>query len=468
MISLSVGIVMTTIDSSIVNIALPEIGRSFQASLTAVQWVAVAYVVAVTAFLPTAGRLSDMGGRKRPYVTGFAVFTVASALCALAPSLAVLVCARILQAVGGALMFANDMAIIIAAFPPQERGRAMGLVGAVVSVGLTLGPTLGGMLVGWVGWHAIFTINLPIGVAGVFLALRVLKNDTLRDRSQRFDLAGAALLLIALVSLTVGLNEGSYWGWSSPATLALLGAALISGAAFWRVESCVSQPAVDLALLHNRVFAFGNASLFLAFLATFTSVLLAPFFIQDLLGLPPQYAGLLMTVVPLVQFVVSPIAGLLSDRLGARWLAAAGLALASVGFVLMSRLNATSSVPEIVWRTAIMGLGFGLFQAPNSAALLGAAPPHRLGIASGLLALMRNLGMSIGLATAGAVFASRQALYVSQGVSAPMAFTGGFRDAHVLAAAVCVVSLTATLLQGAGVPSTSFVPTEAPEGLPKA
>lgn len=440
MLAVTVGVFMTTIDSSIVNIALPGIGHDFGAQLTSVEWVSIAYVVSVTGFLPAMGRLSDMRGRKRMYVTGFAVFTVASGLCALSPTLGFLIGARALQALGGAMMYANSMAIIAEAFPPQERGRAMGIIGSMVSVGLTLGPTLGGLLVGLLSWHAIFTINLPIGALGVILASRLLQDDRVHH-SGHFDAAGAVLLLVALVTLSLGLTQAPQVGWTSPMILALLAVAVASGAAFVAVERRAPEPAVDLGLLRNRVFAAGNISLLLTFMASFTSVLLAPFYFQRLRGMSPQEAGLFLTVVPLVQFVVAPFAGSLSDRIGAAVLAPIGLAIAGVGFLLISGLTATSSVFEIVSRTAVMGVGFGLFQAPNSSAVMTAAPRHRFGVASSFLALMRSLGMAVGLALSGAIFTSREAAYLSQGLTAPAAFVGGFRDAHVVAAGICFAAM---------------------------
>lgn len=446
--TVSIGALMTTIDASIVNIALPQIGRYFEARLTAVEWVAAAYVVAVTALLPTLGRLADMRGRKSMYTIGFAIFTIASGLCALAPTLMVLIAARVLQALGGAMMYSNSMAIITEAFPPHERGRAMGVMGAVVSIGLTLGPSLGGFLVGVMSWHAIFTINLPIGAFGVLFAARILKADHVYEEGQRFDAPGALLLLTSLLAFTVALTQAAHWGWETFQTIGLLTLSVASGLVFVWVERRVEQPAVDLSLFRNRMFAASNLSLLISFCATFMGVLLMPFYLQNLLGLSPQTAGLILTTVPMVQFVVGPFAGWLSDRTGPTILTSGGLSLAVIAFGLIAQLRAQSGIADIVFRLGLMGIGFGLFNAPNNSALMGSAPRHRYGVASSLLALMRNLGMAIGLALGGAAFASREALYLDAGLAREDAFVGAFHDAYMIALGLCVIGVLASLVRG--------------------
>lgn len=324
----------------------------------------------------------------------------------------------------------------------------MGMLGSVVSVGLMLGPPLGGLLVGLAGWHAIFTINLPIGVVGALLAVAVLKDDTVHNQ-QKFDVLGAVLLTVSLVSLTLGLTQGSQWGWQAPETVTLLVVAALSGAAFVFVEKVVKQPTVDLNLFRNRTFAANTISLLLSSCAVFVTILLMPFYLQDILALSPQQAGMVMSIVPIVMFVVAPVAGLLSDRIGPFILASSGLAIAAVGLALVGRLSAQVPLPDVIWRSAVLGLGFGLFGAPNSSALMGAAPRERYGVAGSMMALMRNMGMAIGLSLGGAAFTWSQAGYLSAGLPAASAFMGAFQDTFLLATGLCVLGVIASLAQGA-------------------
>lgn len=404
--TLAIGIIMATLDSSIVNISLPIIAHYFSVPLSgAIEWVIIAYLVIIAGVLLTVGRLADIVGRKLLWITGLAIFTVGSAICGASVSLLMLIIARALQGLGGALIMAVSPAMLTSAFPANQRGRALGLNAVIVALGVSIGPTLGGLITENFTWRWIFYVNVPLGIIGIIASLRVLKERLERVRG-RFDPPGASLLAIGLIALTLGLSFGQEIGWSSPLLITTLVVSIVALALMVFVEQRVADPVIDFRLLRNRVFLSANVSLILNFLALFAVSFMLPFYLEELRGFSTGEAGLLLTPLPLTIAIVAPFSGSLADRIGTRWLAAGGLAIACVGLVLISMLNAQSSVPDIIWRLVVAGTGQAMFQSPNNSALMGAAPRERQGVAAGFLATGRVMGQSISVALAGAVFGS--------------------------------------------------------------
>jgi EmrB/QacA subfamily drug resistance transporter len=402
----SPGAFMTTLDSSIVNISLPSISRAFGVSLNGtVEWVIIAYLVVIAGTLLTAGRLADMIGRKPIFIAGIAIFTLGSASSGAAPSLEILIAARAFQGLGGALLFSVNISMLTHAFPASERGRALGLNAIMVALGISVGPTLGGVITEYLTWRWIFYINVPIGIALVTAAFFVLK-EPLHHSQGRFDPAGALLLAVGLASITLGLSFGQEWGWTSWRLFisVLTGVAALVAAVL--VERRVKDPVLDLRLLTNRVFASANVSFILAMLALFAVGFLLPFYFEELRSFSVLKAGLLLTPTSLVLAVVAPISGSLADRIGSRWLSPIGLAIACIGLVLLSRLDEQSSLWDIIWPLAVTGFGQGIFQAPNTRAIMAAAPPDEQSVASGILGTGRVMGQSLSVALAGAIFTS--------------------------------------------------------------
>ena len=400
------GAFMTTLDSSIVNISLPSIARAFGVPLSgAVEWVIIGYLVVIAAVLLTAGRLADMIGRKPMFVLGIAIFTLGSAMCGAAPSLGILIAARGFQGLGGALLFSVNIAMLTHAFSAQERGRALGYNAVIVALGISVGPTLGGIITQYLSWHWIFYLNVPIGIVVAVAGYFILTEPLHRGQGQ-FDPVGAVLLALGMASLILGLSFGQEWGWTSPRLIAcmLIGAAALVAAIL--VERRIKDPILDLTLFKNRVFASANISFVLCMLALFAVGFLLPFYFEELRGFSTVESGLLLTPLSLTLAVVAPISGSLSDHVGSRWLSPIGLAIACIGLVLLSQLDAHSSLWDISWRLMLTGLGQGLFQAPNTRALMGAAPPGAQGVASSLLSTGRVIGQSLSVALAGAIFAS--------------------------------------------------------------
>ena len=459
----AIGVFMSTLDSSIVNISLPAIARYFGVSLNgAVEWVIIAYLVIIAAVLLTVGRLADMVGRKPIWIAGLFVFTLGSAICGAAPSLGVLVAARAFQGLGGALLFAVSPAMLTTAFPPQERGRALGMNAVVVALGVSAGPTIGGILTESLSWRAIFYVNVPLGIIGILATLRFLTEKPRFGRSQ-FDPAGAALLAVGLASITLGLSFGQEWGWGSAPLIISLVVGVVALVAMVVVEGRVSHPVVDLRLLRNRVFASANVSLVLSFLALFTVSFLMPFYLEELRGFSTLEAGFLLTPLPLTLAVIAPISGSLADRIGTRWLAATGLAIGCVGLLLISQLNAHSSQFDIIWRLVVAGFGQAMFQSPNNSALMGAAPRGQQGSAAGFLATGRVIGQSVSVALAGAIFASVGGAaaggalvalrHSGQGSPQQIAalqqtFIDGFHAAFIVCAGIAAIGVFTSLVRG--------------------
>ena len=398
------GLFMTTLDASIVNIGLPTIARAFGTPLSGtIEWVIIGYLVVTAALLLTVGRLSDMVGRTPIWITGLGLFTLASVLCGAAPSLELLILARLVQGAGAALLLATGTAMLTDAVPPGQRGRALGLGAVAIALGTSVGPTLGGLITEHLSWSWIFYVNLPVGLVAFIAARRFLPRGAGR-RQGGFDPAGALLLGVGVAALTLGLSFGGEWGWASSRLLGTLAIGVIALAGALLAEGRVADPIIRLELFRNRVFSSAIASMTLSMLALFSVGFLLPFYFEELRGFSTAHSGWLLTPLPLMLAIVAPLAGVASDRRGSRLIAPLGLAINAVALFLLSRLDATSSTWGIAWRLGLAGVGQGLFQAPNTRALMDAAPATEQGAASGLLATSRIAGQALSVAVAGAVF----------------------------------------------------------------
>lgn len=398
------GLFMTTLDASIVNIGLPTIARAFGMPLSGtIEWVIIGYLVIAASLLLTAGRLSDMTGRSPIWMTGLGLFTLASVLCGAAPSVQLLIFARLLQGAGAALVLATGTAMLTDAVPPDQRGRVLGLGALAIALGTSVGPTLGGLITEHLSWRWIFYVNVPVGLVALIAARRFLPRPTGR-RFGHFDPVGALLLGVGVSALTLGLSFGLEWGWTSLRLLGTLAVGVVALAGALLAERRVAEPIIDLKLFRNRVFSSAIASMTLSMLALFSVGFLLPFYFEELRGFSTAHSGWLLTPLPVALGIVAPLAGAASDRLGSRFIAPLGLAINAVALLLLAQLDFTSSTWDMVWRLALVGVGQGLFQAPNTRALMEAAPATQQGMASGLLATARIAGQALSVAVAGAVF----------------------------------------------------------------
>lgn len=441
LVALLAGVIMGPIDASIVNINLPVIAADLGVTPDRVGWVSMAYLLVLGSLLLPFGRLGDILGLKRVYLAGLLVFVATSATCAMAGGLGTLVTFRALQALGAGMTMAMAPAIITALFPPQERGRALGLNGMTVALGLSLGPTLGGWLGDAFGWRSIFLVNVPVGLAAYLLCRRMLPPFQVREPGRSFDAPGTILACLSLTCLLVSATRAPASGRALP-YLALGAVGVALALLFVRVEKRSPQPMLDLSLFGNPIFSAGIAAAWLNFVAQYVIVFVTPFYLQRVAGLRPGHAGSVMTASPLTVLVVAPLAGALSDRVGHRWPALAGLTLCAVAAASMLGLDPHSSAAAVAWRLSLFGLGTGLFQSPNNSAIMGAAPRHRLGVAGGTLATARNVGMAFGIALASTVLAVRRPAHAAAG--APDPFFASVRDAWL---AALLVALAAAALQ---------------------
>jgi EmrB/QacA subfamily drug resistance transporter len=453
--SVSLGSLMATLDGSIVNIALPAIQTDFGIDLTTVEWVVVAYLLVVGSLLLPFGRLGEVLSFKRVYLVGFAVFTVASVCCGAAPNELALIGFRAVQAVGAAMIMSMGPAIVARTFPANERGRALGLNGVSVSIGLSLGPALGGILTQAATWRAIFLINAPIGVLAIVWAARILPAEPPGQR-QSFDVRGAFLSSVALFSLLLALSDGQNWGWTSPTIVGLLVAFAVFAVGFIAAERRAIQPMIDLALFKIRPFSAGLVSVVVAFAGLFTATFLLPFLLQQGRGFSPIEAGLLLTPVPITMAIVAPLSGSASDRLGPRLPASAGMAVMALGLLSLTQLPVDFSLPDLIWRLVLLGIGQGLFMSPNSSAVLGSVPRQRVGTASGTLAQMRVNGQALGIALSAAIVAVRVPVHLAASGGVPpsaarnLAQAGAIHDAFAVAALICCLGIVASLVRGSG------------------
>src|SRR5258705_1923048 len=435
------------------------------------EWVVIAYLVAIAATLLSFGHLSDLVGSRPVWLAGLATFTIGSMLCGAAPSLALLVLARAFQGLGGAMIFAPGLAIITDAFPPAGRGRALGVNAVVFAVGTSLGRTVGGLITEHLSWRWIFYLTVPLGVLALLASQAVLPRSCPRRR-EPFDASGAGLLAVGFALVTVGLSFSPEWGWASARLLTCLavGTVALVGAVF--VERRAPRPIVDLALFRDRLLASTLGSMTLAMLALFAVGFMLPFYFEELRGFSVAKSGLFLTALPLSLAIVAPASGSLADRFGSRWLASGGLALASLGLVLVAQLNARSSDWDIIWPLVLTGVGQGLFMTPNARALMNAAPAGEQGESSGLLATGRVLGQSLSVALAGAIFAglggaeagrtlieTNHSFVQSEINTLQLRFLTGFHTALLVCSGIAAASIFAALTRGSETAPVLLEPT---------
>ncbi len=405
----SIGAFMGQVDASIAQLLLPSLERTFGTTLSAVSWVAVAYLLTMAALMPIFGRLADMLGHKLLYTAGFVVFVVGSALCGFAPDLPILVAARVLQAIGGALLSANSVAIVVAAAGPKERGRGVGIQAAAQAVGLCAGPVIGGILLSTLGWRWVFWINVPFGIAGAIAGWLVLPQTAHLTADRRFDLKGALLLGPMLTAFMIVLNEGHTWGAASPAIIA----AAVSGATllalFVRTETRVKAPLLDPRLFGSQAFALANAGSLMSYALLFGVMLLMPFVFERAYLDDPLAAGLRLSIIPIAISLLAPVSGILYDRLGPRvpTLSGMGVCIAGLALLYFALGETRESLFAVMIALGIFGIGQGLFTAANNTAIMASAPADLSGEAGGLLNVTRAFGISLGIASASTVLAWR-------------------------------------------------------------
>ncbi len=393
----SLGMLLVATNSGTLIIALPDLERALGTSLLQLVWVILAYMISSTVLVLTAGRLSDLFGRKTAYVAGFLVFSAASLGAGFSSGGGELIAWRIVQGVGGAFLFANAAALVTDAFPREQLGLAMGTNTMVAAIGLVLGPILGGALVA-ISWHWVFWFNVPLGLAGAAWGALVLRELSLRDTERGLDLLGTLTFVVGLTGLVYGLSRGGISGWDDPMVIGSLAAAAILLPLFVVVESRARAPMLDLTIFRNRMFAAATGAAFVNGLSRFALLFIFVFYFQGAQGDDPITAGIKLAPMAIGMLVASPLAGIWADRHGSRMLAALGMLVSAVALALMTTLQPGSPYWQSMLWLLLVGVGSGMFNSPNTAAMMGAVPTQRRGIAAGARMMLQNTGAVISIA----------------------------------------------------------------------
>ena len=408
LLAVGMGVFLATIDGGIVNIGLNTLVKEFNKPLVVIEWVVLAYMLTISSLMLSIGRLGDMIGKKKLFLAGLITFTLGSLLCGFSGSIYWLIAFRVLQAVGGAVNMALGTAIVTEAFPDRERGKALGILGTLVLIGIIAGPTIGGVILESLPWNWLFFVNLPVGIIGVIMVLRYVPAYR-PGKKQHFDFRGALVLFVALVSLLFALSSIQSGIVDLQWILVLFGVFITALGGFIVIEKRTPEPMIDLSMFHNRMFSVNLVTGLLVFVVTAGTMILLPLYLQNILNFGPRQSGLMLAITPVCVALVAPFSGALSDRVSSRLITAIGLVVLLTGFFLVSTLNTDTTVAGYLLRFIPVGIGIGLFQAPNNSAIMGSAPRERSGVASSLLSLNRTIGQTTGIALLGAFWERRVA-----------------------------------------------------------
>lgn len=442
---------MSTLDGSIVNVALPKMSEALNVTTSNIQLVVTSYLIIIAGTILIFGRLGDMLGKTRIFMFGLGVFTLGSLLCGITTSFQLLIIARIIQAIGAAGAMANSQGIITEVFPANERGKALGFTGTAVALGSLVGPGLGGLIVGASKWEYIFLINVPIGLIALFYSYKLLPRGQ-KKVSGKLDGVGSVLFMLTIVPLFVALSQGINLGFNAPIILLGFAVAIVSFLAFIIVERKRVDPLIQFKMFENRLFSLSIFCGFITFVAIFCSNIIQPFYLQNVMAYTPQQTGLILMIYPLIMTVVAPISGTLSDKIGSEILTFIGLVLISLGLLFMSSLTESSTVLNLVIYTGTMSVGMGLFQSPNNSLIMSTVERDKLGIAGSINALIRNLGMVCGIALATTLLYSRMSHKIGHRVTDFVAgnndaFIYGMRAVYITAAVICAIGMILTLIR---------------------
>ena len=460
--AIAIGTLGSVVDHGSVNVALPTMADHFNTDIPTIQWVILGFALTITALLLPMGRLADIIGSKKVYILGSLVFVLGAGLAGFSSSLIMLILGRIIQGVGAAMTQGTGMAIIIASFPSNERGRAIGLIMTVVGSGAVAGPAIGGILVDAFDWPYVFFINIPLGLLGIGAAMAVLKGvDAVpgpRAERAKFDWLGAALSTGALVTLLLTMTNGHKSGWASPPILVAAVAFFILLVSFIWWELRTSNPLLDLRLFARRAFSFGVAANFFTFLGNSAILVLMPFYLQGVLGFSPRIVGLIVMPGAFCMALLGPVSGVLSDRYGPRFFTVGGLASSATGLFLLSRLTESSSLGTVMPALILTSGGMGIFYSPNTSSVLSSVELEKYGIVSSFLNLVRNGANIISLAMATAIVTatmgslgfepSLDAVRESAEVGVGHAFSLGMRNAFLVMMSLILVGLTLSAIKG--------------------
>jgi EmrB/QacA subfamily drug resistance transporter len=438
--SLSLSMLMPSLDTSIANAGLPTLAQAFTASFQSVQWIVLAYLLAITTLIVSVGRIGDIIGQRRLLLVGIGLFTVASLLCGVAPTLWLLIAARAAQGLGAAIMMALTVALVGETVPKEKIGSAMGLLGTMSAIGTTLGPSLGGLLISGLGWQSIFLVNVPLGILNFLFAHRYLPVDQRHPKTDRasFDPLGTLLLALTLAAYALAMTIGRGFG---PLNMVLLLAAVFGVALFVRVEATAASPLIRLAMFRNRLLSASLAMSTLVSTVMMATLVVGPFYLARALGLEAALVGLILSIGPLVAALTGVPAGRTVDRFGTQRMTIVGLIGIAIGCLVLSFVPATFGIAGYVTPIICVTASYALFQAANNTAIMTDISPDQRGVISGLLSLSRNLGLITGASAMGAVFAIASAT-IDITTAHPDAVATGMRSTFAVAAMLIVVAIS--------------------------
>jgi EmrB/QacA subfamily drug resistance transporter len=448
--AVSLGLFMIMLDNTVVNVALPSIQQSLGLSLSELEWVVAGYALTFAALMLTGGKLADLLGRRRVFVAGLVVFTLASLACGLAGSAEVLIGARVVQGIGAAMMNPATLSIITATFPPRQRGTAIGIWAGVSALALAIGPLVGGLLSEHVDWSWIFFVNVPVGIVAIAAAYAFIDESRDTSRDQRPDVPGLVTSGVGLFALTYALIEANSHGWGSTRILGAFALAAVSLAAFVLLELRQRRPMLDLTLFRNATFSGANVAMLLVALAMFGVFFYVSLYVQQILGYSPVEAGASFLPATILIAVLAPFVGRVVDRVGSRWLTSSGMVLLALSLVLFARLGTGSSYWEILPGLVVMGVGMALTMTPTTAAAMGSVPRDRAGVGSAVLNSMRQVGGSLGIAITGAIVAHVTSTSLAAGDTQPVAFVHGFQRGLEVAAAIALAGAVVAVVSMRG------------------
>ncbi|WP_086313637.1 drug resistance transporter, EmrB/QacA family protein [Enterococcus sp. 7F3_DIV0205] len=451
LVSVAMFTFMSTLDASIVNIALPTISKDMNVPMNQSEWIVSIYLMIVCACLLLFGKIGDSFGKIKVYRIGTVIFTIGSLLCGFNQSLTFLLFARIVQGIGSSMTMATNSGIITEVFPFKERGRALGSIGAFVSLGSIAGPGIGGLILSQFSWPYIFWINVPVGIITILIGEKFLPKDIIKS-GKKVDMLGFSLFAVFIMTFFGGIFIGQEIGFNAALSVVLFALAFLSFIIFIRVEKRVSQPLITFSIFKNKIFTMSLITAVLIFSSNFFVNVVIPFYLQNSRGLPASKAGLLMMVFPLLMVVGSPISGFLTDKIGTKFLTFSGLILLSITSLMYMFLNQGTPLWYYILATGIMGLGNALFQSPNNTTVMSSVSKEDLGVAGSMNSFARNLGMVLGIALAttilynamSAVYGQRVTTYISE---RPDIFIIGMRITFLGSFILCLTALGLTMFR---------------------
>lgn len=437
----AIGNFIAMLDSTTVNLALFPMSQDLHVTIEQIQWVMISYMLVLTVFLPFFGKLGDIFPKNKLYTTGYTLFAIGALCSMLAPTFILLIISRCLEALGASIMLSNAQAIIAGIFKKERRGKALGLNGCIVAIGGMSGPALGGILIHFLNWHWVFFPCVPIAIIGAIYSYRLLPKHVTK-REFKFDYKGFLYFTLCLFALLLAISEGHKWGWSSLKIITLGLLTLIFGALFYFRDMKINYPLINFSMFKIKPFTYGNLAVMTSYMAMYTNSILLPFYLQDVLSLNALIAGCLILPYSVTLSVIAPISGRLSGKYGSRYLTIAGPIVYIISLFIFTTFDKSTPFWQIILASGIMGIGNGLFQSPSNNAIMTCVNKSELGIASGILALSRNMGNILGVAVTITLFETFREIFEKHGQTHDTVFLNSFHTTMwfgIVFGAVCLM-----------------------------